>query len=405
MSTDIDAKASTMSIMVASDNVDNIEQLVAGFEEEHPNVTVEIRSDSFANLQANAPRIMAGADAPDLMYLPTLGNTVKDDLILNLDDYAAAYGWDEFPARQLEGMRVGEDGTTKGDGSLYSMGMGYTMTGLYYNVRLARQAGIESAPRTLAEFEAALEKAKSSGVTPLISSGKDATVFYIFQSLLQDRIGSQSVTDWIYDKPEATIDNDGAVQAAQTLQDWAQAGYLASDINSLDGTAAAAAFAAGEGIFFASGNWNNATLASSLGEDVAFIPFPGATETTPVGLSDATAYAIPTKADNPNAAAGFLNWVNNSETGRSLVVTVSGLIPGGDTESADGATTPLTGQILDAFASVESGNGFAPFMGNATASIYSNTLTPQLQLLLAGKTTAEDFVGKVQSDYESQLGR
>jgi multiple sugar transport system substrate-binding protein/raffinose/stachyose/melibiose transport system substrate-binding protein len=37
--------------------------------------------------------------------------------------------------------------------------------------------------------------------------------------------------------------------------------------------------------------------------------------------------------------------------------------------------------------------------------MFQNTLTPELQLLLGGRTTPEDFVAKIQSDFEEDLGR
>lgn len=176
VSTDIGSAPVELTIMTSSDNVDRITPLTKEFTAQHPNVTVSIKSDAFANLQVNAPRIMAGADAPDLMYLPTLGNVVKNRLILNLGPYATAYGWDKFPTTQLQQMRVKSDGVTRGSGDLYGMGMGFTVTGMYMNLANAQKAGISSAPATAAELQADLEKAKAAGQVPLVTPGKDGGV-------------------------------------------------------------------------------------------------------------------------------------------------------------------------------------------------------------------------------------
>ncbi len=50
-------------------------------------------------------------------------------------------------------------------------------------------------------------------------------------------------------------------------------------------------------------------------------------------------------------------------------------------------------------------NGLVGFLADATASIHVNSLIPQTQLLLAGKTTPEAYAAKVQSDYERDLGQ
>jgi raffinose/stachyose/melibiose transport system substrate-binding protein len=44
-------------------------------------------------------------------------------------------------------------------------------------------------------------------------------------------------------------------------------------------------------------------------------------------------------------------------------------------------------------------------MADATASINVNTLVPQTQLLLAGRTSPSAYAAKIQADYESDLGR
>lgn len=84
--------------------------LAAEFTKQHPNVTFKIVRDSFQNLTANAPRLLAGADAPDLIRLPTMGDTVKDGLLTNLDPYFKGYGWDKFSVGQLAASRISAEG-------------------------------------------------------------------------------------------------------------------------------------------------------------------------------------------------------------------------------------------------------------------------------------------------------
>ena len=60
---------------------------------------------------------------------------------------------------------------------------------------------------------------------------------------------------------------------------------------------------------------------------------------------------------------------------------------------------------MAAFQQLLKSNGLVDFMANATASIEVNTLLPQTQLLLAGKTSPAAFATKIQADYESDLGK
>ena len=105
------------------------------FTKQFPNVTWKISQDQFTNLMSATPRLLSGDNPPDLIRLPSMVGLVKDGLLKNLDDYATAYGWDKFPAAQLAQNWVGSDGT-RGSGSLYAMGLNYSLTGAFYNKKL-----------------------------------------------------------------------------------------------------------------------------------------------------------------------------------------------------------------------------------------------------------------------------
>src|SRR3954454_4359994 len=143
------------------------------FSKQFPNVKWNIREDQFAVITQNAPRVLAD-DPPDLMRLPQVSELVKDHLLKNMDGYASGFGWDKWPASQLEQMRVNADGT-RGDGPLYAMGLNFSMTGVFYNKKLATQAGIMSPPTTLTELDAALQKAKKAALTPIDQFNGGAT--------------------------------------------------------------------------------------------------------------------------------------------------------------------------------------------------------------------------------------
>jgi len=121
------------------------------FEKQYPNVSFDVREDQFAVITQNAPRVLAD-NPPDLMRLPQMSDLVDDGLLYNLDEAAAHFGWDEWPASQLAQMRVDDEGR-RGDGPLYAMGKNYSMTGVFYNTELAAQIGMTEAPKTLAELD------------------------------------------------------------------------------------------------------------------------------------------------------------------------------------------------------------------------------------------------------------
>ncbi len=94
----------------------------------------------------------------------------KQGLLKNLDGYAKAFGWDKWPVPQLDQNRVAPDGT-RGSGSLYAMGLNYSLTGVFYNKKLAAQIGMTEPPKTVAEFDDLLAKAKAAGLQPIMEWG------------------------------------------------------------------------------------------------------------------------------------------------------------------------------------------------------------------------------------------
>jgi raffinose/stachyose/melibiose transport system substrate-binding protein len=145
-------------------------KLAEEFTKQYPNVTWDISQDQFANLINSTPLVLASDNAPDLLRLPTMVSFAKDGLLLNLDPYATAFGWNDWPVPQLNQNRIDADGV-RGSGTLYAMGLNYSLTGVFYNKTLATQIGMTEPPKTVAEFEDLLAKAKAAGLQPIMIWG------------------------------------------------------------------------------------------------------------------------------------------------------------------------------------------------------------------------------------------
>jgi len=183
-------------------------KLAEEFTKQYPNVTWDIKQDQFSNLINETPRLLAGDNAPDLIRLPTLVSFAKQGLLMNLDGYATAFGWDQWPVPQLSQNRVAEDGT-RGSGTLYGMGLNYSLTGVFYNKKLAAQIGMTTPPQTLAEFEDYLAKAKAAGLLPIMQWGSAKSgmgLAFPLQNLMASVGSSEPVSEWIFNKEGATID-------------------------------------------------------------------------------------------------------------------------------------------------------------------------------------------------------
>ncbi|MEH0930158.1 ABC transporter substrate-binding protein [Micromonospora sp. CPCC 205558] len=381
--------------------------LAEEFSKQHSNVKFNIREDQFTVIVENAPRVMASDNSPDIIRLPTMVDLVKDDLLKNLDPYFTAYGWDKFPASQLMQLRVGEN--TRGTGSLYGMGLGYSVTGVFYNKKLATQIGMTQPPATVAEFEELLAKAKTGGVQPIMQFNKNTAGINFPHQALQNQFGDPTqVADWIFQKPGATFDTPAALKATQTIQKWAQAGYFPKDANALDYAGMVGEFQKGNGLFMFNGDWESANLDKSMPGNVGFFLFP--TESPGgkhVAMSAPNTFGVSAKAKNPDAAAYFLNWVHTNAKAREISVTVGGSSPGGPSDLPVPSAAPNTvlAETLKASQQLGADNGAVDFTANATGGIFAAAITPEMQKLIAGQQTPEGYVKAVQAEYQKELSR
>ena len=376
------------------------------FSKQFPNVKWDIREDQFAVITQNAPRVLAD-DPPDLMRLPQVSELVKDSLLKNLDGYAQAFGWDKWPASQLQQMRVSPAGE-RGDGPLYAMGLNFSMTGIFYNKKLAAQIGMTKPPETLAEFDTVLQKAKDAGLTPInqFNGGATGGLAFPLQNLMAAYGEPGAINDWIFQKSGATIDTPANLQATQHLEKWIKAGYFAPDINSQDYAAMMSRFIGGKNLFIFDGDWESGNLDKQMAGNAGFFLMPSAQAGgKQAAMSAPLTYGISSKAKNADCAAFFLNWVATNEKARDIAVKVGGSHPMGPADAYMPAVQAgtVTASTLEAGATIGEDNGAMDFIANATGAIYAKGWTPQLQKMVAGQQTPDGLLKSVQKDYESQV--
>lgn len=383
-------------------------KLAEEFTKQYPNVTFDIKQDQFANLINATPRLLSGDNPPDLIRLPTMVSFANQGLLMNLDGYAGAFGWDDWPVPQLNQNRVAEDGT-RGSGSLYAMGLNYSLTGIFYNKELAAQIGMTEPPQTLAEFEEFLAKAKEAGLLPIMQWGSAKSgmgLAFPLQALMASVGPVEPINDWIFQKPGATIDTESNLVAAQHLEQWIQAGYFPPDINAIEYTDANARFGKGEGVFIFNGDWQNAGYDTDMPGNVGFFLMPPAEEGgAPAAMSAPLTFGIAAAAKNADCAAFFLNWVASNDEARQINVNIGGSNPGGPSEAVMPSVTEgsITNETLAAGPIVGEAGTSMDFIANATSAIFAQGWTPELQKMVGGRQDAAGLLKAVQAEYESQL--
>jgi raffinose/stachyose/melibiose transport system substrate-binding protein len=383
-----------------------IEALNAAFQEEYPNITIERVSRSFEDLQATLRLAITDDEPPDVVQANNgradMGAFVEAGLLANLDPYRDAYGWaDRYPESVLSYSSYTEDGVTFGEGSLWGLPQMGEVVGFFYNKTLLDQLGIEI-PVTWDDLDAAFVAAKTAGQLPLQFGNLDPWPgIHLFGAIQGRYTPADQIRDLGFGRPGAEWTTEENLQAAQTLVDWVNAGYVTPDFNGISPDDAWQAFAKGEGVFMLGGTWLVADLMNTMGDDVGFTVLLGAGSDTPVGTGGTSLpFAITDATENKDAAAAYIDFITTSDAMK--VITEKGNLPVIEASQQE-LSAPLQEEAFAAWDAVAGADGLLPYLDYATPGSY-DLLTAQVQTLMAGETEPSEFLDALQAEYESFVG-
>ena len=365
-------------------------------------MNLQVEADN--NYNTVLPRLLASDSPPDIAGPSDLIGEVKDSLLTNLDTYDKAYGWDaKLPSTVLAAGRVANG--VIGSGSLYvAGGAAGPLVGVFYNKELAAKVGMTAVPASIPDLEAVMAKAKAAGITPIVASNSDGLVGHLYALLLGNHMGPQALLDVIWHKPGATLDTPEAKAATATLDRWVKAGYFNADANAINQDGSYGQFAGGKGLFMFQGTWITQALPKTFEGKYGIFPLPpnqaGGKQVSMTGNS--LGYAIAAKSKNKDAAALFLNFLSTPDAAQ--VAVANGYPALGATSSPTTVSLggTITEQIQAGYSKVGADNGFDSWLQNSAPAVATEE-TAQLQLLLAGKTTPDAAVTKLQDTYAKAL--
>lgn len=385
-----------------------ITKLNADFQKKYPNITIKRNSRSFDDLVKTLRLALSGNDAPDIVQANNtrsqMGEFVKAKQIIPLDPYMQAYGWDKRYSESIRSVvSYSPDAKTFGSGNLYGMPQVGEVVGVFANTKKLAALGLEK-PNTWADFEKALETAKSKGETPLMLGNLDKwPAVHVFGAIQGQYVPADQIRALGFGNAGASWKTPENTKAAQTLVDWAGKGYFNEGFNGLGYDPAWQAFSKGTGVFLIGGTWLQADLSKAMGADVSFMlpPPKDAGGTTYTTGASGQPFAITAKAKNPDAAAAYINYLTTPEAMAIIAETEN--LPVVDT-AAQKAPNPLAQQVFEAFGKTSTDNGLLPYLDWATPSM-ADTIGGALQDLLATKQTPEQVLDTLEKDYADFTGQ
>jgi raffinose/stachyose/melibiose transport system substrate-binding protein len=381
-----------------------IKQAVTDFEKKYPNVKIQATTEDWGQLNSTLNLQLQDDGGPDIATAnngwQSLGTLAKGGLVLNLDAYAKAYGWDKkVPTTIARQNKFSTDFKTMGSGSWFSTPIARTsLIGLYYNADKLKSLGIDP-PRTLADLEAAAAKAKAAGEVPFEYGSVDGSTSVLLgvQALLADK---KKLNDYIYDDPSVKATDVAMTEAVALTKKWADAGYFPPHFEGIDYQTAVANYVGGKGVF----RWEytgSLGLNSQQQGHFGYVQLPQQSGSATVGVGAAPgAMVISAKSKHPDVAAAFLDYLMSPEAGQAAADR--GLVPAMSPDvKVPAQSLSLTGESAAA-ATLDSDDGYAPYFDWSSPTML-DTLGQNLQLVFAGKLTADKFTAAVDKDRDAFL--
>lgn len=377
-----------------------IQKMVQKFEDKYPNVTIEREEQDWNQMNSTLNLRLQEDSSPDIATAnkgwESLGTIAEAGLVVNLDKYAEAYGWDSsVPSTLQRQYKFNEDFTSMGEGSWYATPVARTqLIGLYYNVDKLAELGIDKAPTTLEELEADAKIAKEAGEVAFENGSQSSPEVPMFglQALFAD---SDDYNNYVYGDTSVTATDAGAKEALQTVSDWAAAGYFPDGYEGLDRDTAAANFLGGEGVF----RWDyTGSLSPDDASAFGYVQLADSDgNTVTMGTTPAT-MVISSRCKNPDVAAAFLDYLMSDDSAQ--VATDLGLVPAlSDSVTVDDSGGLLATEVA-ASEAINASDGYLPFFDWTSATML-DTVDQNLQTLYAGRTTVDDVVAAIDADRDS----
>lgn len=389
---DTDAQAEPVTIRyltfsAAPDHLGELDAMIAGFEEENPDITVDVETLAFDDYFSVLKTQIAGGDAPDAFEV-NYENFVSFAAAGTLADMSAVSGGaddsvyyqDAFDAFSL-------------DGTQYALPESYSTVVVFYNKELFAKAGIDEPTDSwtwVEEKEAAAQIAAIDDNTFGFFAGVHFWEFY--------KAAGQNDCNF-FEGDAVTIDAPQCVEALQYMLDFVDSGSQPTEAD-MSGLDDGAMFLAGEIGMLTSGIWMfDAFSEADFEWDI--IVEPGNTS----GGSHffANGVAVSSASDKQEAAALWTRYLTSSPAAAQIRVDAAWELP-----------TLTDASLYDTYLSQES-----PANREAVLASLENVVNPPvierqgemqdavnsaLALAVAGELTAEEALVQAKAEIEALLG-
>ena len=366
--------------------------LVAAFEQLHPNITIKVVSQPADNYFALLQAASISHTGPDLAVQWTgLFDLKYQKFLLNLKPYFSAAEIAKINGAQY--MAKDFD-TSKG---LLVMPLENQFYIGFYNKALFRKAGISGPPASWSQLQADCAKLKAKGITPMIYGADTQALgaqFYPFYDFSYQMIGVFSPTQWrgLYTGKTSWT----SPQIVAQMNKWValpKSGCTNKDV--LTKTNILGAFIKGQAAMIVDGNWDAATLQQGLGKNLApFVPPYADGAQHGVVQYPGDGFSVMSYSKHRDEAVQFLKFMMTAQAAK--IVSAAGLIP--DIKGFR-TSNPVSNQMLD-FAAKQHFTAY-PMLDNVIQPEVVTTAQKQLVAAFGGNISVLSALKSMKSTLDS----
>ncbi|WP_342077826.1 extracellular solute-binding protein [Yoonia sp. SS1-5] len=287
-----------------------MDEIVAKFEAAHPDIDVELSYISRSDTDVVIPPRLQSGNPPDVMMADMPLTKVWGDAGLLVDWGTDAEWYGRVPAGLQDAITI--------NGAAYVMPLEVIGMGLYTNMDLLAQVGIDAAPTSLDDLKAACGALADAGIKPMLMTGGFPSVLFVIAN------GLEAATTPVADLGNGTaqfVDDPGFSGALDTVRDLADARcFDAKEMAGVDPwSTALSEFKAGNFAMLPQGAWNIGSFREDPALNFVFGPVPTASGTGVTADLFGFGWVIASESENQAAAKTFVEFWSQPENLQPLL--------------------------------------------------------------------------------------
>lgn len=367
-----------------------VSDIIADFEEEHSNVTVEVEVLDNEQYKNKLQVVSSSNQLPDVgMTWPAgfLEPYVNGDMFTPLDDILDEDGLrDNFVAGTLEAYAVEDES--------YALPLELNIAPVFYNTAIFEEHGVE-VPETYDEFLEVIDTLAEAGVPPIALGNRDRWTGSLWYMYLADRIGGADALNSAIDR-SGSFEDERLVEAAEKIQEMVDHDAFISGFNGLSDQEAKAEFMNGSAAMYLIGSWDlpnyttNEEVPQEFRDSIDFFKFPevdgGEGDLDNWVGGPGVGLFVSEDSDVQDESKAFVKHFAEEWGNRS--VEEAGVIPGTqvDTEAVD-----LPDLFIDVLDDLNNANDITLFADVQMSAGVAETHLNMIQSLFGDDVTPEEF--------------